>query len=162
MSITSTGPSLSTGTPLSAPVKASRASSTPLMISGRTPSRAVIPGKEVLDIARISGLPRSRRVSSARARPVRAQPLAEALGRGKGPGQCVGMQLAGGVDPLPESDDLQLADQVSQAAAGSLLGDQQSNGVRAAVDGGDPSKITLFVRAALRHSRSGLKTRVRF
>ncbi len=46
MSITSTGSSAGTRTPLSAPTKESRASSLPLITSGRTPSRDAIPAKK--------------------------------------------------------------------------------------------------------------------
>ena len=46
MSITSTGPSPATRTPLSAPTKESRASSAPLITSGRTPSRDAMPAKK--------------------------------------------------------------------------------------------------------------------
>ena len=46
MSITSTGRCAATRTPLSAPRKESRASSAPVITSGRTPSRDAIPTKK--------------------------------------------------------------------------------------------------------------------
>ena len=136
MSITSTGSGPSS-TPLTAPANDSRASRSPLITSGTTPSRSRIPAKN------------SSRFRASRAAEVAtksivgrhsgvADQLGVRLGGGEGPGQRVGVELAGRVDALAEPDDLGPPVELDQPAVAVGFGDQQPDRVGAAVDGRRP------------------------
>jgi hypothetical protein len=59
------------------------------------------------------------------------------LGNGEGSGQRLGMEFAGGIDALPEPYDPGTPVDLGQSAAAVGVGDQQPDGVGAAVDDRD-------------------------
>ncbi len=115
--------------------KTRAASSIPESTTGVTPRRARTPSTNT---SRVRGVARRRRRAEADPldrHAVRADGRREVLDRGERAGQRLVGQTAGLVDALPEPDDARLA---ARSTCGQV-GDQQLDGVGAAVDRGDPA-----------------------
>ncbi len=92
-------------------------------------------GRERVPVARVAG---GRRRDEAHARGPRLGDDGGVLaGGGERALQRLRGELAGAVDPLPQPDDLQAAVHLRQGAVVVDVGDEEADGVGAAVDGGD-------------------------
>ena len=143
MSMTKTGSPLGV-TRLRAPLKDRRASVSPLITSGSTPSRSLMPAKRavtVLDIASSRGCHEVHVLDRHIGFLDQFRVLVDCCERTL---QGGGMELTSGVDGLAEPYHLKPSLQILQTTCAVGFGDQQTNGIRSAIDGGNPRHQALL------------------
>ena len=153
MSITRTG-SPSGVIRLSAPMKDRRASVSPLITSGCTPSRSSMPRKKLSRFLASRAAEVATKCTFLDGHLGFLDQFRVVVDRREGAAQSVGVELTCGVDPLAEAYDLQPPLQIVQTAGTVRFGDQQTDGIRSAVDGGNSRHETSSKHGCVQNAPS--------